>query len=204
MKVKSESELAQSCPTQWTYGLQPPRLLHPWDLAGKSTGVGCHCLLRLAGERMRIQGKESWEKQGSSLREGGREKGGRWGITKTNDCINWSSPSLMNHRWLFRKSWEGWLCYPSTSKNSLSKVFPMHWKFTHYFSTVYFTTRLWYLKVLFIQVSPVQQVIQVLQFSFYSPSCQLWLVWMLINTSTAGVQQWRELKLKPFNFAAHY
>ena len=22
-------------------------LLHPWDLPGKSTGVGCHCLLRL-------------------------------------------------------------------------------------------------------------------------------------------------------------
>ena len=27
------------------YGLQPTRLLHPWDFPGKSTGVGCHCLL---------------------------------------------------------------------------------------------------------------------------------------------------------------
>ena len=26
------------------HGLQPTRLLHPWDLLGKSTGVGCHCL----------------------------------------------------------------------------------------------------------------------------------------------------------------
>ena len=26
--------------------LQPTRLLHPWDLPGKSTGVGCHRLLR--------------------------------------------------------------------------------------------------------------------------------------------------------------
>ena len=26
-------------------GLQPTRLLHPWDSPGKSTGVGCHCLL---------------------------------------------------------------------------------------------------------------------------------------------------------------
>ena len=25
----------------------PPRLLHPWDFPGKSTGVGCHCLLHL-------------------------------------------------------------------------------------------------------------------------------------------------------------
>ena len=28
------------------HGLQPTRLLHPWDFPGKSTGVGCHCLLR--------------------------------------------------------------------------------------------------------------------------------------------------------------
>ena len=27
---------------------QPTRLLHPWDFPGKSTGVGCHCLLRWA------------------------------------------------------------------------------------------------------------------------------------------------------------
>ena len=29
---------------QWPHGLQPTRLLHPWDFPGKSTGVGCHCL----------------------------------------------------------------------------------------------------------------------------------------------------------------
>ena len=29
------------------HGLQPTRLLHPWDFPGKSTGVRCHCLLRL-------------------------------------------------------------------------------------------------------------------------------------------------------------
>ena len=28
------------------HGPQPTRLLHPWDFPGKSTGVGCHCLLR--------------------------------------------------------------------------------------------------------------------------------------------------------------
>ena len=31
---------------QRPHGLQPSRLLHPWDFPGKSTGVGCHCLLR--------------------------------------------------------------------------------------------------------------------------------------------------------------
>ena len=28
------------------HGLQPTRLLHPWGFPGKSTGVGCHCLLQ--------------------------------------------------------------------------------------------------------------------------------------------------------------
>ena len=28
------------------HGLQPTRFLRPWDFPGKSTGVGCHCLLR--------------------------------------------------------------------------------------------------------------------------------------------------------------
>ena len=47
IKVKSESEVTQSCPT-----LSDPtdctltRLLRPWDSPGKSTGVGCHCLLQ--------------------------------------------------------------------------------------------------------------------------------------------------------------
>ena len=31
---------------QWPHGLQPSRLLCPWDFPGKSIGVGCHCLLR--------------------------------------------------------------------------------------------------------------------------------------------------------------
>ena len=31
---------------QRPHGLQPTRLLRPWDFPGKSTGVGCHCRLR--------------------------------------------------------------------------------------------------------------------------------------------------------------
>ena len=48
-KVKSESEVAQSCPTLSSrpHGLQPTRLLRPWDSPGKRTGAGCHCLLRI-------------------------------------------------------------------------------------------------------------------------------------------------------------
>ena len=38
------------------HGLQPTRLLHPWDFPGKSTGVGCHCLLRQYSILMHIYG----------------------------------------------------------------------------------------------------------------------------------------------------
>ena len=35
MKVKSESEVAQSCPNSWPHGLQPTRLLHPWGFQAR-------------------------------------------------------------------------------------------------------------------------------------------------------------------------
>ena len=34
--------------------LQPTRLLCPWDFPGKSTGVGCHCLLSLWPTKLKI------------------------------------------------------------------------------------------------------------------------------------------------------
>ena len=55
MKVKSESEVAQLCPTLHDpMDCCPPGssvhgiffFFFPWDFPGKSTGVGCHCLLR--------------------------------------------------------------------------------------------------------------------------------------------------------------
>ena len=45
VKVKSLSRVHSSRP----HGLQPTRLLHPWDFPGKSTGVGCHHLLWFLG-----------------------------------------------------------------------------------------------------------------------------------------------------------
>ena len=52
VKVKSLSHV-------WlfgTQGLQPTRLLHPWNFPGKNTGVGCHFLLQ-----------ENFPTQGSNL-----------------------------------------------------------------------------------------------------------------------------------------
>ena len=43
--VAAAAASLQSCPTQRPHGLQATRLLRPWDSPGKSTGVGCHCLL---------------------------------------------------------------------------------------------------------------------------------------------------------------
>ena len=49
------------------HGLQPTRLLHPWDFPGKSTGVGCHrthlnyfkCLRQLTYDTEYIMGKRA-------------------------------------------------------------------------------------------------------------------------------------------------
>ena len=35
--------------SSWAHGLQPTRVLCPWDFPGKSTGVECHRLLRISG-----------------------------------------------------------------------------------------------------------------------------------------------------------
>ena len=44
---ESENEVAaQSYDSSRPHGLQPTRLLCPWDVLGKSTGVGCRCLLQ--------------------------------------------------------------------------------------------------------------------------------------------------------------
>ena len=45
--MNSPLTFSQSCPTLlWPHGLQPARLLCPWDFPGKNTGVGCHFLLQ--------------------------------------------------------------------------------------------------------------------------------------------------------------
>ena len=51
MTVKSEKwkwSRSVMSDSSWPHGLQPTRLLRPWDSPGKSTGAGCHCLLPLS------------------------------------------------------------------------------------------------------------------------------------------------------------
>ena len=41
------------------HGLQPTRLFRPWDFPGKSTGVGCHCLLWNYDDRREIRARSN-------------------------------------------------------------------------------------------------------------------------------------------------
>ena len=66
------------------HGLQPSRLLHPWDSSGKNTGVGCHALLQgifptqvscIAGKFFtpELPGKPSkWHSQDSNAESGSK------------------------------------------------------------------------------------------------------------------------------------
>ena len=47
-KWKVKVKLLSLADSSRPHGLQPTRLLRPWDSPGKSTGVGCHCLLQLS------------------------------------------------------------------------------------------------------------------------------------------------------------
>ena len=86
------------------HGLQPTRLLHPWDFPGKSTGVGCHCLLH----------HDSIGNTKNSLRW--NESNCFWGITILSG--NYRKSSLAKRRW------EGW-GRNLTGKKSLNKWKPM-------------------------------------------------------------------------------
>ena len=52
------------------HGLQPTRLLRPWDFPGKSTGVGDHCLLHNA---ILLSHKKEWNNAICSNMDGPRE-----------------------------------------------------------------------------------------------------------------------------------
>jgi len=44
----------------WPHGLQPTRLLRPWDSPGKNTGVGCHFLLQWMKVKSESEAAQSW------------------------------------------------------------------------------------------------------------------------------------------------
>ena len=101
MKVKSESEVAQSRPTlSDPMDCSPPGSSNPWDFPGKSTGVGYHCLTPkefLARLKYQSQVKRV---------EGGREK------------------SQRSRAWCRREEKEKVLCHQNNTKNMNLNLVP--------------------------------------------------------------------------------
>ena len=45
--IAKENDITELCPILYDpNGLQPARLLRPWDFTGKDTGVGCHFIFQ--------------------------------------------------------------------------------------------------------------------------------------------------------------
>ena len=88
-------------------GLQPTRLLCPWDFPGRSTGVGCHCLLQEApnqwGSDWRIRQERPPKGVGWNTRQRSRffSSGRHWtkqivGSISWNSLIDWKAYQAEN------------------------------------------------------------------------------------------------------------
>ena len=70
---------------QRLHGLQPTRLLHPWDFPAKSTRVGCHCLLRTGEDSPSIKKlAPSVETGFLSTKNNGKNDKGKQDLTNKN------------------------------------------------------------------------------------------------------------------------
>ena len=105
VKVKSLSRV-QLLATPWT---QPTRLLRPWDFPGKSTGVGCHCLLY----SRRKEAKPKWKQRSAVAVPGGENKvpcckeqnSKELGMLGTWIKVNCESEKSVSHVQLFATLW---------------------------------------------------------------------------------------------------
>ena len=81
MKVKSESESRSvMSDSQRPHGLQPTRLLRPWDFPGKSTGVGCQ---DLADTTLIVESEEELKNLLMKVKEESEKAGLKLNIQKT-------------------------------------------------------------------------------------------------------------------------
>ena len=89
-KSKWSCSVMSDSATSRPHGLQPTRLLHPWDFPGKSTGVGCHCLLRRKPRHILLSERSHFEKttycRGSGIWRSGR---GKTMGTQSSGCRGW-------------------------------------------------------------------------------------------------------------------
>ena len=80
------------------HGLQPTRLLHPWDFPGKSTGVGCHRLLCYSILGLLISPSSVWKIFISASNIG--EKA----VINTSVFLKWWLNGKLFHPWCFKIS----------------------------------------------------------------------------------------------------
>ena len=99
-------------PDSWRpHGLQPTRLLRPWDLPGKSTGVRCHRYWRY--KKLHRESNRSWElsknclvEKARVLQEGGTENTKKPKIKSHGIHITVNRLALVKHSVQNRK-WQG-------------------------------------------------------------------------------------------------
>ena len=109
------------------HGLKPTRLLHPWDFPGKSTGVGCHCLLQAHTSPQQI-----WR---GELKEG-KKLGGLAVVNKefmalhwmTCDCLSKTELLLGKKRSLSASHW-AWLSIRALELTLLASHLYFNWNF---------------------------------------------------------------------------
>ena len=86
------------------HGLQPTRLLRPQDFPGKSTGVGCHCLLPLLPRVTEIKTKVN-----------------KWGMIKLKSfCTAKETISKVKRQ---PSEWEKTIANETTDKELISKIY---------------------------------------------------------------------------------
>ena len=80
-------------------GLQPSRLFCPWDFPGKSTGVGCHCLLRITSTHTFKCLPRAWHCAGPSLSDQSRWSlpAGHW----VRERVCWP----IKYSWTYSYTW---------------------------------------------------------------------------------------------------
>ena len=130
-KVKSESEVTQSCPNlsdpmDCSLPAYQIRILRPWDFPGKSTGVGCHCLLRLGDSNYRLKAHllDTTNKQ-SLVSKLGRDVI----VLRTEKCLRVLSSSLVCKliEREFREEVKDFSCFLGSTGTTV-------WLFMFYFS----------------------------------------------------------------------
>ena len=111
------------------HGLQPTRLLRLWDFPGKSTGLGCHCLLWTNLTRQHIKKQRRYfASKGLSSQSYGFSSGHVW-MWELDHKEGWASEN-----WCFRtmvlSNYGGLLRVPWTAKRSnqsiLKKINPAY------------------------------------------------------------------------------